>query len=419
MIYPRPSRPLTTSVTLRLIFCRSYHPNHLKRMPDQQKKEKRPPLTHFLCLPLVNPVSLPQLESSLATFKASIPRHAPRYGAPKQPLIPDSALRPVGTLHLTLGVMSLPTNERLNEAIKFFQSLDLTSIAREAEDIANARARGKQRNAPSAPAVQQSPRPGTRDVVNGDLSHERPSPNSQADPITLVKDAPSPFTISLESLHALPRASAATVLYAAPVDPTARLYPFCKILRGKFLESGFLQGEQKKEPSHENGANVPSNGSTQAAGQSIPSKLKIRPLLLHATVANTIYVRGRPRGEGSQRGRDRGNTRFTFDARDIISHYRDYYVDSGRETPRSAVVSVSRGDIEQAHEDLSENEDSRSASEGNPFVWAKDFRIETVCICEMGAKKLDPEGDSNGVNSRLQEQYFSVVERSLDFKSSS
>ncbi|KAB8273660.1 AKAP7 2'5' RNA ligase-like domain-containing protein [Aspergillus minisclerotigenes] len=418
-------------------------------MSDVKKKEKRPPLTHFLCLPLVNSTSLPQLESSLAVFKASIPRRTLRYGAPEQPLIPDGALRPVGTLHLTLGVMSLPTKERLNEAIEFFQSLDLVTMVREAEKIASARAQGKKRNAASASATEQSSSSSAGEVAK---SHD--------------ESRPSPFTVSLESLHALPRARTATVLHATPVDPTARLYPFCELLRDKFLEAGFLLGEQKKEKDNkqtnyksteemaaeepslleEMPANVAEETarmsdkpiSTQPVSKkSTASKPKIRPLLLHATVANTIYVRGRARGGGPQKGQNRKN-QYTFDARDFLSHYRDYYIDSDRTTPRATVVTTSGDASEQDQingEDLSENEASRSESEGDklpnnrrtsndatdgsrqqyPFVWAKDFPLETVCICEMGAKKLDPEADEDGMNARLQEKYLPIVERSLVF----
>ncbi|KAE8325014.1 AKAP7 2'5' RNA ligase-like domain-containing protein [Aspergillus sergii] len=402
-------------------------------MSDAKKKEKRPPLTHFLCLPLVNSTSLPQLESSLAVFKASIPRRTLRYGAPEQPLIPDGALRPVGTLHLTLGVMSLPTKERLNEAIEFFQSLDLVTMVREAEKIASARAKRKNRNAPSVSATEQSFRLSAGEVAK---SHD--------------ESRLSPFTVSLESLHALPRARTATVLHATPVDPTARLYPFCELLRDKFLEAGFLLGEQKKEKDNKQTNNksteemaaeepslleeMPANVAEETARmsdkpistqpvskKSTASKPKIRPLLLHATVANTIYVRGRARGGGPQKGQNR-KSQFTFDARDFLSHYRNYYVDSARTTPRATVVTTSGDPSEQDQingEDLSENEASRSESEGDklpnnkrtsndatdgsrqqyPFVWAKDFPLETVCICEMGAKKLDPEADEDGMNA--------------------
>ncbi|PWY87677.1 hypothetical protein BO70DRAFT_360317 [Aspergillus heteromorphus CBS 117.55] len=444
MVSLRPVRPCISSWSISTSLIRS-HPRHYETMSDRtarnppQKKEKRPPLTHFLCLPLINPISLPQLESSLATFKAAIP---PKPGAEqqtnptlrellsKQPLIPHGALRPVGTLHLTLGVMSLPTKDRLNEAINFLQSLDLVSMLRDAEKSAN-RPRGKRPLSPEA-------------------VEKKPCTTSQDKNIAV----PSPFTISLESLHALPRAKAATVLHAAPVDTTSRLYPFCERLRDKFLEAGLLQGETKPDasageatskPPPADGPFLPVEGPVEGVAESrTPNSPRskregksqhVRPLLLHATIANTIYVKGKRRGGGGgggqQGSKNHRSSQYTFDARDILAHYRDYYLDAERTVPRSGEIHVRESSNEDA--DLTNNSDSGAEAESiktvpagkkqkatpatsKPFVWARDFPIETVCICEMGAKKLDPQEDDDGLNARLGEKYRVVAERSLQFE---
>ncbi|KAA8648776.1 hypothetical protein EYZ11_004923 [Aspergillus tanneri] len=373
-------------------------PQKKKNPGPSQPKEKRPPLTHFLCLPLVNSISLPQFESSFAAFKDAIPPTRPDQTAPWQeprPLIPHGAVRPIGTLHLTLGVMSLASQERLDGAIRFLQSLDLVSLMREAESIARSCTKGK----PTSPLVQAG---------------------QQDEP------APDPFTISLESLHALPRARSATVLHAAPVDSTSRLYPFCEILRDKFAEAGFLKIEYKKDPPPEpttytqasttipedTAQPIPRSGTTAP-----PNKPKHRPLLLHATVVNTIYIKGRSRGGGAS-GSHRKN-QYSFDARDMLTHFRDYYVDSARTMPRSPAIAVPADDSDSS-EDRSEKEYSfpdNSASSENPFIWAKGFPLESVCICEMGAKKLEPEAaDEDGLNARLQEKYRVVATRRLDFQ---
>ncbi|PLB54974.1 hypothetical protein P170DRAFT_432501 [Aspergillus steynii IBT 23096] len=448
ILFPRPFRPLAVPRLWLSSSIRSYHPQNyhtIMSSPQQQqqqqqqprkqrprppkqeshrgpaKKEKRPQLTHFLCLPLVNSTSLPQLESSLAAFKAEIPRATTHQGqdqsAEPQPLIPDAAIRPVGTLHLTLGVMSLPSKERLDEAIGLLQSLDLVALVREAERIARVRAQGRGAREPAleAPGSDRS----------GDGSNE---PGNRGD-----EGAPSPFTVSLESLHALPRARAATVLHAAPVDSTSRLYPFCELLRDKFLDAGFLQGEVQKDDAPQqtqqggnSSANHPSELESRPLGDGVSSKQpaeepslleempaevtegvaknsdqpitpspsktasrkpKSRPLLLHATVVNTIYIKGRSRGAGG--GKSQKNNRYSFDARDLLARYRDYHLDG-------------------------QSEDGNTSTRG-PFVWARDFPIESVCICEMGAKKLDPEGDESGLNARLREKYMAVAERKLDF----
>lgn len=474
------------------------------------RKEKKPQLTHFLCLPLVNSISLPQLESSFATFKATIPaspvqqeqgQNGPQQASIDQgrPLIPDGALRPVGTLHLTLGVMSLPSKERFEEALEFFQSLDLVAMMHEAEEKAeNIRSRKGRLEQPSTPSF-----PGSRGDSEFDSVQEIVGPAT-----TISQTIPRPFNVSLESLHALPRPRSATVLHATPVDPTSRLYPFCEMLRDKFLEAGFLQGEYKEPPQRQAGQN-PDGGAAEgvsqqdeenklkernvdnendstaatnkplcvndttssslleelpvtlaeeksALSQSQPPKppikpihtpqrpkLKPRPLLLHATVVNTIYIKGRQRkddfkGKDSPKGKK--NSRYTFDARDILDHYRDYYLDSHRTTPRSAAVTVAGstphgnesllaegrnnlrrasnvGDLDDDPEQKKRKRSSRSDASGSgdavkyPFVWAKDFPLESVCICEMGAKKPNPNED--GLNARLGEKYKVVAERSL------
>ena len=420
---------------------------------NHHPKEKKPPLTHFLCLPLVNTSSLPQLESSLSAFKAAIPpspHQHPNPRAPTQPLIPDGALRPIGTLHLTLGVMSLPTKERLDEVLEFFHSLDLMSMAREAEAVVLSRRKGKGRT------IEQ----GTEGQKEGE---EERLPSTTNSP-------PKPFTISLESLYALPRARSATVLHAAPVDSTSRLYPFCEMLRDKFLEAGFLLGEYKNNNKNQSNTTdqqtqcaekvaedqsnllekLPTDPAAEPASlqssqttttrTSVP-KPKPRPLLLHATVVNTIYVKGRrgPSSNNNSNSNNRGNrnhrtTRYSFDARDMLAHYRDYYLDSLRNEPKgekSALQKPTQGqEGEQAGDGASGNEsESGNENENNkgcisqgekekyPFVWARDFPLESICICEMGAKKLNSEDDTTGLNGRLGEKYTVVSERGLDFGS--
>ncbi|GAQ38082.1 hypothetical protein AtubIFM54640_001798 [Aspergillus tubingensis] len=382
------------------------HPN--------QRKEKRPPLTHFLCLPLINATSLPQLESSLATFKASVPtlqpQHQHEHGhqhhqhAPQpqpQPLIPPSAHRPVGTLHLTLGVMSLPTPDRLSQAIRFLHSLDLEAMLRETQ-----------------------------------LSLPQTLPSEPTPPA-------SPFLISLESLHAIPRAKAATVLHAAPVDPTNRLYPFCVKLRDRFFEEGFLVGDKPaekpaevaveggvtisgEEQQQQRQVDLAAGDSAEMASASVGSKPKVRPLLLHATIVNTIYAKGKGGGHGGRGGRggdgrgDKRKRQYTFDAREILAKYRDY--NPPGEGLKSTGTVPSMGVIENEGSETgsgSEGESGLSKRKGTPFVWARDFPIESVCICEMGAKKLVPDlnGKDEGMNARLGEKYRVVAEKSLLFGS--
>lgn len=91
-----------------------------------------------------------------------------------------------------------------------------------------------------------------------------------------------------------------------------------------------------------------------------------RPLLLHATIVNTIYAKGARGSKNGQSSRGKPHKgKITFDATSVLEEYKDY-------------------------------------------VWMKDVRIEKVAICKMGAKKLvDEEGKETG-----DEEY--VVEGEVD-----
>lgn len=412
---------------------------HLKQQPGQPRPEKRPSLTHFLCLPLVNSTSLSQLESSILSFREAHPTPAvadSTQGLGRagdngiKPLIPEGAIRPLGTLHLTIGVMNLPSKERFDEAIAFFQSLDLTNLMHEAERVA---------------IEKQQTQKATLSSESDDAPAE---PVSQAS--RPVAGCPRPLIVSLESLRALPRSKVATVLHASPVDPTGRLYPFCLMLRDKFLEAGFLVGEYKSTKDKETKRGEASTLSSDK--QAAPSKVapghvnhsgdldpytasltrtpKPRPLLLHATLVNTIYVRGRPKpGHGSDAKSKKINAlrRIEIDARDITARYQDYYLDEARTIPR---LGAAASQHEQsgtttlpsavASEVKAARPSDRSIRPGPrfPFVWAKNISLNSVCICEMGAKNLAVDGhglhpENQDLHARLGAKYTVVAERDL------
>jgi hypothetical protein len=127
---------------------------------SRPQRPKKPPLTHFLCVPLVTPSSRQQLERSLAHFReevSSIGRSAamittqseesvevsiksaegPAESAENKSRdvniqqIPAAAVRPVGALHLTIGVMSLADPDKVNAAFQMLQELDLAALLRQ------------------------------------------------------------------------------------------------------------------------------------------------------------------------------------------------------------------------------------------------------------------------------------------------
>ncbi|EME49828.1 hypothetical protein DOTSEDRAFT_40978 [Dothistroma septosporum NZE10] len=203
---------------------------------------KKPPLTHFLCLPLVTETSRPQLEQSLKQFRDAVsptPQDATKETQGEAPseaqvatmaYIHPKAIRPVGALHCTLGVMSLK-QEQLEAATTCLKTLDLTAILQ----------------------VQGQGTPGTAAAPDtGHPSLQRPISPS---PI-------KPLKIDLKGLDSMHSPDKTSILYAVPIDHSDRLYPFCLAVQKMFKEKGFLLDDDRK-------------------------------LKLHATIVNTIYAKGR------------------------------------------------------------------------------------------------------------------------------
>ena len=70
-------------------------------------KPKSPPKTHFICLPLRSPA----FRSKVTAFNALLPN-----------TISPTIIRPTGSLHFTLGVLSLSTPEEIASAVNFLHS---------------------------------------------------------------------------------------------------------------------------------------------------------------------------------------------------------------------------------------------------------------------------------------------------------
>jgi activating signal cointegrator complex subunit 1 len=240
-------------------------------------------LTHFLCIPLVTPTSRPQLQKSVQAFCFDVKNDR----TPENPNgIPEKAIRPLGTLHLTLGVMSLLTPERIEGALALLHSLDIPSLL-SVPSTASALATSAKETGPAAAAT------------------------------------PQPLKITLRGLKSMHPPSKTSVLYSSPVDPDGRLYTFCSSLRAAF--SDFLAPDD-------------------------------RPLLLHATIVNTVYVPGVRESSGGQAGAGHGKqkAKMTIDAREVLERYEE-------------------------------------------TVWMEECRVEKVAVCRMGARKIrDKEGRDTG-----------------------
>lgn len=253
-----------------------------KKPGNSKGASKRPRLTHFLCLPLVTDTSREQFQSGLKTLKDDLERDS---------LVPAKAVRPPGTLHLTLGVMSLD-NAQLEEAKHFLQKLHLHRILR---DLTQRK------------VAEQA-------AEDGAISENL---NAAAMPDT------DSLTINLEALTPMQSPQNTSILYAAPIDSQQRLFPFAELLRKEFIDNGHMIEDS-------------------------------RPLKLHATIINTIYAKSStPRGRKSHvketlkhieykisphhhdgdsaddASRSQGHgpdakSWMRFDARDLIDKYKDF-----------------------------------------------------------------------------------------------
>ncbi|PTB74171.1 hypothetical protein M440DRAFT_1337633 [Trichoderma longibrachiatum ATCC 18648] len=210
--------------------------------------------THFLCIPLAGA----QLATALAAFRADVT-------SPMSFGLPEDAVRPLGTLHLTLGVMALK-----RDGVEQAEANTSTSVL----------------------ALSSG------GIVNTESSR------------------PEGLTLTIRGLHSIQPPAKAAVLYASPSDPEGILYDFCKRLQRPFQESGLMIDE-------------------------------IRPLLLHATIINTIYVKN----NSASGGRGRKRERLTIDARSLLSRYDDY-------------------------------------------LWAEKLPITRVALCRMGAKPIPGTDDA-------------------------
>lgn len=217
------------------------------------------------------------LQNSFDLFRAKVTG----FTTPELPNgIPEKAIRPLGTLHLTLGVMSLLSQERVDSSLSLLKDLNMRDLL-----------------ASSSP---ESPK-----GSNG-ASQSTPKDETILNEGNEVK----PLHVSLKGLESMHTPSKTSILYSSPAGDD-RLYPFCQKLRDTFTEAGFVVEEN-------------------------------RPLKLHATIINTVYVPG-VRGSG---GHGKRKAKLTIDAREFLEDFEE-------------------------------------------FEWMANVRIEKVAICRMGAQKND------------------------------
>jgi len=228
------------------------------RGPRRSSGPKKAELTHFICLPLVTMESRPQLEATMKCFRDAVvmdqsqtttvtDRDGDEGSSCQVDMIPSihpQAIRPVGSLHCTLGVMSLDKT-RLEAAIRLLKALDVEAMLRDAlaEPL-------------KATSNWSDPTNETGNLSAGCSSLERP-----ISPPAVDRRTPA-LKIDLKGLVSMHPPHKTSILYIAPADRSDRLYPLCVALQKLFADAGLLLPDD-------------------------------RPLRLHATIVNTIYVKSR------------------------------------------------------------------------------------------------------------------------------
>lgn len=232
----RDNTEIRTSLQSSSSITRAVPPRPKQQENKGKARAKNPALTHFLCLPLITESSYPQLSRGLEKLKQELGSEG---------VVPIRAVRPVGTLHLTLGVMALSDAE-LEEAMQFLQALDLQRLLHDT-------------------MMQLLAQQAAEDGRTAETFASAALPESDA------------LTVDLKALVPMQDARRTSILYAEPVDGGGRLVPFARAVRELFMDKGFMVREA-------------------------------RELRLHATIVNTIYAKpkGRKKAGGRDANQQHG-----------------------------------------------------------------------------------------------------------------
>lgn len=198
-------------------------------------------------------------------------------------------IRPPGTIHITIGVMSLPTLELEQAARAMLHSDDVAQCVRESMKPNNTEAAGTLSNNDIATKENELTR-----QINSAVENAGSGSTSTCPPPLF------PLTTSFSGLQAMGSPTSTSILFAPPADPESRIRQLCVSVQNVFQ-----------------GANIMVRDG--------------RPLKLHATILNTIYApKGRRQTQdtglksepGVKRKKVQGKT-VKFDAREILERYAE------------------------------------------------------------------------------------------------
>ena len=352
-----------------------------KKGGQQSAGQKKPPLTHFLCLPLVTPESKPQLEAAMQRFRDAVTiKDTDREGHMEQdnenddteaetvlPTIHPKAIRPVGALHCTLGVMSL-NEEQLAQAKELVENLDFSRLMRDSQQI----------TVGSTPASAEVVDDGQADKP-ASLVREVSPPHSQ--------QRSSPIRVDLKGMVSMHSPHKTSILYTAPTDPSERLYPFCLTVQKLFADEGLLVPDDRK-------------------------------LKLHATLVNTIYAKGRkrrppPKQKINQETHEPGSSVSTQPADEPFLR-ESFASQTARQGSNSSNPNIGRDSVNDEQDRSQGHGPNANAplkidatailAKFKDFVWAENMALDRIAICEMGAKKI-----TNDEGQVIAEEYKEVA----------
>ena len=349
----------------------------------------KPPLTHFLCIPLVTNLSRLQLQASISRLilAETVGNDADagngidtddaaaavtRVEAPQLPL---QAIRPPAAIHLTLGVMSLQTPERIQAACDFMRTLDVHGMVGAAWERLLVEADNDDAGRPSTDAKE--------------VQSKHASTEQLSSPAITVH--PRPLVVSLASLRPMQSPSSSSTLYAEP-EPLQPLLFFAQALRDCFLSAGFLLPETSPTTTkhlskrQQHAKDVETSSVLSQPNESV-GKLQLRPLKLHATIVSTIYA-----------SREKKAWRTSKGGTAMMSRNR---AGKGQDPPASLPSEqdpIAKGEA-SSNGGRGQNRKSRSSKmmidardlieRYRDIYWARDVQLDRIAICEMGAKNVE------------------------------
>lgn len=192
------------------------------------------------------------------------------------------AVRPVGSLHCTLGVMSLDQNQ-LSQVTAFLEALDVQSLLS---------------------AVVRETR------------------------ATQQQDACSqPLVVNLKGLESMHAPEKTSILYSPPFDKSGRLYPFCLAVQQLFKDHGFLVEDDRKLKLHATIVNtIYAKGKrlpTKRSGNASATKPPPSASGTAHSVANANEV-ARQDDSSSQGHGPVASAPLKLDARPLLDKYQDF-----------------------------------------------------------------------------------------------